>query len=433
MKILIIGGGGREHALAWKVAQNDRVTDVYVAPGNGGTQSEKKLVNIPLDPLNFEGLATFAEKTNIDLTLIGPEAPLVNGIVDFFQSRNLPCFGPSMAASQLEGSKAFSKDFLKRHKIPSAEYEVFTDPDQAKAFISQVGTPIVVKADGLAAGKGVVVAQTERDAIAAIDDMLTDEKYGQAGRRIVIESFLEGEEASFIAMVDGKNILPMATSQDHKTRDAGDKGPNTGGMGAYSPAPVLDEKMSNRVMSEILIPTVRGMASDGIPYTGFLYAGLMIGSKGSINVIEFNCRFGDPEAQPVMLRLESDLIEHCMAAIEGKLDQQTAKWDPRPAVGVVMAANGYPAEYATGDKITGLDEISNPEVKIFHAGTEIVDAGETVTSGGRVLCTVALGSSISEATKNAYSAIKNITWNGAFYRNDIAYRAIAREHETLSE
>tara|TARA_B100001059_G_scaffold45368_1_gene38020 strand:+ start:15279 stop:16586 length:1308 start_codon:yes stop_codon:yes gene_type:complete len=435
MKILIVGSGGREHALAWKVAQNSRVTDVYLAPGNGGTQTEKKLTNVLLDPLDFEDLATFAEKNKIAFTLIGPEAPLVNGIVDFFQSRNLPCFGPSKEASQLEGSKAFSKDFLKRHKIPSAEYEVFTDSAKAKAFVTQAGTPIVIKADGLAAGKGVVVAQTEQEANSAIDDMLTAEKYGQAGRRVVIETFLEGEEASFIAMVDGKNILPMATSQDHKTRDAGDKGPNTGGMGAYSPAPVLDEETYSRVMREVIIPTVEGMALDGIPYTGFLYAGLMISSNGSINVIEFNCRFGDPEAQPVMLRLQSDFVEHCMEALAGRLDQQTAKWDPRPAVGVVMAAKGYPAAYSTGEKITGLNEISNPDVKIFHAGTKTVeeDQPKTITNGGRVLCSAALGANIAEAQKNAYAAIEKIAWDGAFYRDDIAYRAIARENRTETE
>ena len=435
MKILIVGSGGREHALAWKVAQNSRVTDVYLAPGNGGTQTEKKLTNVLLDPLDFEELATFAEKNKIAFTLIGPEAPLVNGIVDFFQSRNLPCFGPSKEASQLEGSKAFSKDFLKRHKIPSAEYEVFTDSAKAKAFVTQAGTPIVIKADGLAAGKGVVVAQTEQEANSAIDDMLTAEKYGQAGRRVVIETFLEGEEASFIAMVDGKNILPMATSQDHKTRDAGDKGPNTGGMGAYSPAPVLDEETYNRVMRKVIIPTVEGMAIDGIPYTGFLYAGLMISSNGSINVIEFNCRFGDPEAQPVMLRLQSDLVEHCMEALAGRLDQQTARWDPRPAVGVVMAAKGYPAAYSTGEKITGLTEISNPDVKIFHAGTKTVeeDQPKTITNGGRVLCSAALGANIAEAQKSAYAAIEKIAWDGAFYRDDIAYRAIARENRTETE
>ena len=363
------------------------------------------------------------------LTLVGPEAPLVAGVVDYFRSRNLPCFGPSKAAAQLEGSKSFTKDFLKRHKIPTASYQTFTEVEAAKAYIRAEGAPIVIKADGLAAGKGVVVASTEAEAEAAVDAMLAGNKFGDAGHRVVIEGFLAGEEASFIVMVDGTNILPMATSQDHKARDDGDKGPNTGGMGAYSPAPVVSEAIWERAMEQIIRPTVAGMAADGNTYTGFLYAGLMISPTGSIDVVEFNCRFGDPEAQPVMMRLQSDLVEHCLAAVNGTLDEQTAEWDARPAVGVVLAAGGYPESYASGEVISGLDEANeDSSAKVFHAGTKL-DGDQVVTSGGRVLCAVALGESVAQAQRRAYSLAEGITWKDVYSRSDIGHRAIAREQQ----
>jgi len=429
MNVLVIGSGGREHSLAWKAAQSPSVDRVFVAPGNAGTAREPALSNVAIDTMDFAALADFAEANDVGLTLVGPEAPLVAGVVDYFRSRNLPCFGPSKAAAQLEGSKSFTKDFLKRHKIPTASYQTFTEVEAAKAYIRAEGAPIVIKADGLAAGKGVVVASTEAEAEAAVDAMLAGNKFGDAGHRVVIEGFLAGEEASFIVMVDGTNILPMATSQDHKARDDGDKGPNTGGMGAYSPAPVVSEAIWERAMEQIIRPTVAGMAADGNTYTGFLYAGLMISPTGSIDVVEFNCRFGDPEAQPVMMRLQSDLVEHCLAAVNGTLDEQTAEWDARPAVGIVLAAGGYPESYASGEVISGLDEANeDSSAKVFHAGTKL-DGDQVVTSGGRVLCAVALGESVAQAQRRAYSLAEGITWKDVYSRSDIGHRAIAREQQ----
>ena len=433
MKILVTGSGGREHALAWKAAQSTDVEKVFVAPGNAGTALEDKLENVAIDVMDFAALAEFAQRESIALTIIGPEAPLVGGIVDYFKQRKLPCFGPSQAASQLEGSKAFSKDFLSRHGIPTSAYQTFTEVTAARAYIEAQGAPIVIKADGLAAGKGVIVAPTVAEAIAAAEDMLSGNRFGEAGHRIVIEDFLGGEEASFIAMVDGKHVLPMATSQDHKARDAGDKGPNTGGMGAYSPAPVVNEAVYQRIMDEVILPTIEGMAADGNDYVGFLYAGLMISASGAVSVIEFNCRFGDPEAQPVMMRLQSDLVKHCLAALDQSLDQQTASWDSRYAVGVVLAAGGYPLSYDKDQPINGLDEPTGEHQKIFHAGTKLsnADSEETrvLTSGGRVLCATALGNTVSEAQAAAYELVHQISWNKLYFRPDIAYRAIARENE----
>jgi phosphoribosylamine--glycine ligase len=427
MKILIIGSGGREHSLAWKAAQSANVEAVYVAPGNAGTAGEPKIKNIAIDVMDFESLANFAESESISLTIVGPEAPLVDGVVDYFNQRQLPCFGPSAKAAQLEGSKAFTKNFLSRHNIPSSSYKIFTEIEAAKAYIDQEGAPIVIKADGLAAGKGVIVAISNDEAIAAVEDMLSGNKFGNAGHRVVIEGFLTGEEASFIAMVDGNNVLPMATSQDHKARDDGDLGPNTGGMGAYSPAPVVSDEIYQRIMDQVILPTVKGMAAEGNDYTGFLYAGLMISPKGEINVIEFNCRFGDPEAQPVMLRLQSDLPQLCLAAIEGKLDTQSANWDSRYAVGVVLAAGGYPNSYDKGDVISGLPVESGIDRKIFHAGTTEAN-GQIVTNGGRVLCAAALGDTVSEAQAAAYEQAHQIHWDNVYFRSDIAYRAIDREN-----
>ena len=428
MKVLVIGSGGREHALAWKCAQSDSVEKVFVAPGNAGTAREEKLENIAIDVMDFTTLADFADSNKIELTIVGPEAPLVDGIVDYFQERELPCFGPSARAAQLEGSKAFTKDFLHKHDIPTAAYQTFTNLDLALAYIRENGTPIVIKADGLAAGKGVIVALTEDEAIETLEDMLSGNKFGKAGHRVVIEEFLEGEEASFIAMVDGSNVLPMATSQDHKARDDGDKGPNTGGMGAYSPAPVVTVEVYQRIMDQVILPTVKGMAEDGNDYTGFLYAGLMVSPTGEIAVVEFNCRFGDPEAQPIMLRLKSDLAEHCVAALNQNLDQQTADWDSRCAVGVVLASGGYPGTYNKGEVIDGLDTPQGDHQKVFHAGTAERD-GDIVTNGGRVLCATALGDSVSEAQAAAYALVNSINWNNVYFRNDIAYRAIAREND----
>jgi phosphoribosylamine--glycine ligase len=427
MKVLIIGSGGREHALAWRCAQADSVEKVFVAPGNAGTAMEPKLENVAIGVNEFAALAEFALAESVALTIVGPEAPLVEGVVDYFRERNLACFGPSKGAAQLEGSKAFTKDFLKKHNIPTAAYQTFTDVAAAIDYIKTNGAPIVIKADGLAAGKGVVVAQTEAEAIAAVEDMLSGNKFGEAGHRVVIEDFLVGEEASFIAMVDGKHILPMATSQDHKARDDGDMGPNTGGMGAYSPAPVVTDEVYQRIMDQVIEPTVAGMASDGHPYTGFLYAGLMISPDGQPSVVEFNCRFGDPEAQPVMLRLRSDLAELCLAAVAGKLDSKTARWDERPAVGVVLAAGGYPDNYDKGLTISGLDLAISDAGKIFHAGTSIV-GGHVVTNGGRVLCATALGDSVSAAQATAYELVSKISWDKMYYRKDIAHRAISREN-----
>lgn len=426
MNILIIGSGGREHALAWKAAQNKQINKVFVAPGNAGTALEPKLENIAIDVLNFEALANFAQNNNVGLTIVGPEVPLVAGVVDYFKERNLLCFGPSKGAAQLEGSKAFTKDFLARHKIPTAAYQNFTEVEPALAYLHAHGAPIVIKADGLAAGKGVIVAETLQQAEEAVRDMLSGNAFGDAGCRVVIEEFLAGEEASFIVMVDGKNVLPMATSQDHKRVGDGDTGPNTGGMGAYSPAPVVTQAVHDRVMREIIYPTVQGMAAEGNTYVGFLYAGLMIDDAGTPKVIEYNCRFGDPETQPIMLRLQSDLVELCLAALEGKLDKITADWDTRAAVGVVLAAGGYPDSYRKGDVITGLPTTEVAGEKVFHAGTAYKEEA-VVTNGGRVLCVTALGNSVSEAQQRAYNLAKPIQWDGILYRKDIAYRAIKRE------
>jgi phosphoribosylamine--glycine ligase len=425
MNVLIIGSGGREHALAWKVAQDTRVTKVFVAPGNAGTAVEPKCENVNIDVLDIEQLADFAEK-NVQLTIVGPEAPLVKGVVDLFRSRQLDIFGPTAAAAQLEGSKAFTKDFLARHAIPTADYQNFTEVEPALAYLQKVGAPIVIKADGLAAGKGVIVAMTLSEAEDAVRDMLAGNAFGEAGSRVVIEEFLDGEEASFIVMVDGANVLPMATSQDHKRVGDADTGPNTGGMGAYSPAPVVTADVHQRVMDEVIYPTVRGMASEGNVYTGFLYAGLMIDKAGKPKVIEFNCRFGDPETQPIMCRLESSLVLLVEAALAKALDKVEATWDPRPTVGVVIAAGGYPADYAKGDVIEGLNDAAQLEGKVFHAGTALKD-GQIVTAGGRVLCATAIGRTVEEAQQQAYRLAEKIRWNGSFYRNDIGYRAIARE------
>ena len=428
MKVLIIGNGGREHALAWKIAQSERVSHVFVAPGNAGSAREQKVQNIAIDVLDLEALVEFAQKEQVALTIVGPEAPLVAGVVDRFQAAGLACYGPTQKAAQLEGSKAFSKDFLARHKIPTAEYANFTDEAEALAYVREKGAPIVVKADGLAAGKGVIVAMTLAEAEDAITDMLSGNRFGAAGNRVVIEEFLTGEEASFIVMVDGKNVLPMATSQDHKRIGDADTGPNTGGMGAYSPAPVVTDDVYQRTMEQVIMPTVNGMAAEGTPYTGFLYAGLMIDETGQPKVIEFNCRFGDPETQPIIMRLESDLVELCLAAVEGKLDEAQAKWDPRPALGVVMAAANYPDTPQTGDAISGLDKADSNIVKTFHAGTKL-EGDQVVTSGGRVLCVTALGETVKAAQQNAYQAIEKIQWDGCYYRRDIGYRAIEREEQ----
>lgn len=428
MNILIIGSGGREHALAWKAAQSPQVETVFVAPGNAGTALENKLQNINIDILDFPALADFAQNNQVGLTIVGPEVPLVAGIVDYFNERRLPCFGPTKGAAQLEGSKAFTKDFLARHQIPTGDYQNFTQVEPALAYLRAKGAPIVVKADGLAAGKGVIVAETLEQAEAAVRDMLSGNAFGDAGCRVVIEEFLAGEEASFIVMVDGKNILPMATSQDHKRVGNGDTGPNTGGMGAYSPAPVVTQAVHDRVMTDIIRPTVEGMAAEGNTYTGFLYAGLMIDAAGTPKIIEYNCRFGDPETQPIMLRLQSDLVELCLAALKGDLDKVTADWDPRASIGVVLAAGGYPDAYTKGDIISGLPNEDVAGEKVFHAGTSIKD-GHAVTNGGRVLCATALGNNVSEAQKRAYTLTQKIEWPGVFYRTDIGYRAIAREQD----
>ena len=426
MKVLIVGSGGREHALAWKAAQSAQVDKVYVAPGNAGTAGEAKLENIPIGAEDISALIHFAKEAQVGLTIIGPEAPLVAGIVDQFAAQGLRCFGPSQGAAQLEGSKAFTKDFLARHHIPTAAYQNFTETEAAIAYIRQQGAPIVIKADGLAAGKGVIVAMHEDEAIAAVQDMLAGNAFGEAGHRVVIEEFLEGEEASFICMVDGQHVLPMASSQDHKRVGEGDTGPNTGGMGAYSPAPVVTPAIHERILREVIEPTVQGMAAEGHPYTGFLYAGLMISADGSPKVIEYNVRFGDPETQPIMLRLKSDLVSLCEAALDGELDRVTTEWDERAALGVVMAAGGYPGAYEKLKPISGLGDTDADDVKVFHAGT-VLKEGQVLTSGGRVLCVTALGHSVSEAQHKAYARAATINWDGAFYRHDIGYRAITRE------
>ncbi|MDG1944125.1 MAG: phosphoribosylamine--glycine ligase [Halioglobus sp.] len=425
MNVLVIGGGGREHALAWKAAQSTQVKTVYVAPGNAGTAREPALENVAIDVMDFAALADFAEKNAVALTIVGPEGPLVGGIVDYFQARGLRCFGPSKGAAQLEGSKAFTKDFLARHGIPTAAYGNFTELEPALAYLRQQGAPIVVKADGLAAGKGVIVAETLAQAEEAVTDMLSGNAFGEAGCRVVIEEFLGGEEASFIVIVDGKNVLPMATSQDHKRIGDGDTGPNTGGMGAYSPAPVVDAAVNQRIMEQVILPTVTGMAAEGNEYTGFLYAGLMIDAAGQPKVIEYNCRFGDPETQPIMVRLQSDLVSLCDSALEGTLDAAEAQWDARCAIGVVLAAGGYPEKYVTGTPIHGLESAQADTIMVFHAGTAIADE-QVVTSGGRVLCVTALGEDIASAQRACYAAVDKISWDGMTLRRDIGWRAIAR-------
>ncbi|ENM3936322.1 phosphoribosylamine--glycine ligase [Vibrio cholerae] len=426
MQVLIIGSGGREHALAWKVAQNPQVDTIYVAPGNAGTALEHKVQNVNIGITDIPALVAFAQDKAIELTIVGPEAPLVIGVVDAFRAAGLPIFGPTQGAAQLEGSKAFTKDFLARHNIPTAAYANFTEIEPALAYVREKGAPIVVKADGLAAGKGVIVAMTLQEAEDAIQDMLAGNAFGSAGSRVVVEEFLDGEEASFIVMVDGENVLPMATSQDHKRVGDADTGPNTGGMGAYSPAPVVTQDVHDRVMREVIYPTVRGMAAEGNTYTGFLYAGLMIDSTGAPKVIEYNCRFGDPETQPIMMRLQSDLVELCQATIAGKLDQVESKWDPRASIGVVLAAGGYPGDYTKGEVISGLPTQESAGQKVFHAGTE-TQGDQVVTNGGRVLCATALGNTVLEAQQRAYQLADQIHWNGMFCRRDIGYRAIARE------
>ena len=432
MNILVIGSGGREHALAWKAAQSSNVGTVFVAPGNAGTAIEPGLENVAIGVDDFNALAEFAKTNDVGLTIVGPEQPLVDGVVDFFNDKQLAIFGPSSGAAQLEGSKSFTKDFLARHNIPTAFYETFTEVEPALEYLHKIGAPIVVKADGLAAGKGVIVAMTLSDAEDAVRDMLAGNAFGEAGHRVVIEEFLDGEEASFIVMADGTNVLPMATSQDHKRVGEGDTGPNTGGMGAYSPAPVVNDAIYQRIMNEVIYPTVKGMADEGNSYTGFLYAGLMIMPDGTPKVIEYNCRFGDPETQPIMLRMQSDLVDHCLAALDGRLDTEQTNWDPRPSVGIVLAAGGYPSTYTKGDVISGLPELStnNSEAsvseKVFHAGTQQIESN-ICTNGGRVLCATALGSSVLDAQQQAYTLASSIKWNGMFFREDIAWRAIQRE------
>ena len=425
MNVLIIGSGGREHALAWKVAQSPRVEMVFVAPGNAGTAAEPGVENVTIDVMDFAGLADFCMGNAVGLTIVGPEAPLVGGVVDYFEAQGLRCFGPRKGAAQLEGSKAFTKDFLARHNIPTGSYGNFTELEPALAYLRAHGAPIVVMADGLAAGKGVIVAMTLAEAEAAVTDMLSGNAFGDAGCRVVIEEFLEGEEASFIVMVDGSNVLPMATSQDHKRIGEGDTGPNTGGMGAYSPAPVVDDAVFARIMAEVILPTVQGMAAEGNAYTGFLYAGLMISPAGEPKVIEYNCRFGDPETQPIMVRLRSDLAELCDAALDGALSGASADWDPRCAIGVVLAAAGYPGNYPKGTPIQGLDAAQADNIKVFHAGTTRA-GGQVVTNGGRVLCVTALGDTIAAAQKDCYRAVDKIGWDGMTLRRDIGWRAVAR-------
>lgn len=425
MNILIIGNGGREHALAWKVRQSPLADKVFVAPGNAGTETENGIENVAISSTNLNALVAFAKENNIGLTIVGPEAPLVAGVVDAFRTNGLTIFGPTQTAAQLEGSKAFTKDFLARHNIPTAEYQNFSEVEPALTYLKEKGAPIVIKADGLAAGKGVIVAMTLQEAEDAVRDMLSGNAFGEAGSCVVIEEFLDGEEASFIVMVDGKNIEPMATSQDHKRVGEGDKGLNTGGMGAYSPASVVTPEIHHRVMEEIIYPTVRGMASENNPYTGFLYAGLMIMPNGQPKVIEFNCRFGDPETQPIMMRLESDLVELCLKACAGKLDTIKSKWCEQAALGIVLAAQGYPADYRKRDEITGIPTTTQDQ-KVFLAGVEQKE-DKLLTNGGRVLCVTALGNSVFEAQQKALGLAEQIKWTGKFYRRDIGYRAIARE------
>ena len=423
MKLLVIGGGGREHALAWKLAQSPKVETVFVAPGNAGTSIEPKLKNLALTA--HADLIDFCKKEHVSFTVVGPEAPLAEGIVDSFRAEGLKIFGPTRYAAQLESSKDFAKAFMKKYGIPTAQYQTFEDAGKAHEYVNNKGTPIVIKADGLAAGKGVVVAATLDEAHAAIDDMLLENKMGHAGARVVIEDFLQGEEASFIVMVDGDSVLPMATSQDHKRLSDNDCGPNTGGMGAYSPAPVVTSDVYERVMNEIILPTVSGMKAEGHKFTGFLYAGLMIDKTGMPYTVEFNCRFGDPETQPIMSRLNSDLVDLLQAAIDGKLNSTVAEWNPQTAVGVVLAAGNYPDTPKKGDVIAGLDE-ANRIGKVFHAGTALNEAGKVVTNGGRVLCVVGLGDNVAAAKARAYQAVQEIGFDGMQYRKDIADKALNR-------
>jgi phosphoribosylamine--glycine ligase len=426
MKILVVGSGGREHAIAWKAAQSSLVEKVFVTPGNAGTAREPRVENIEIGVTNIDGLISFAVRKGVELTIIGPEAPLVAGITDAFNQAGLKCFGPTQGAAQLEGSKVFAKDFLFRHNIPTAEYRVFTELEQAREYIRSGDTPTVIKADGLAAGKGVIIARTREEAIAAVEEMLSGKAFGEAGRRVIVEECLRGEEASFIVMVDGRHILPLATSQDHKAVNNGDTGPNTGGMGAYSPAPVITPEIHDHIMKKVIEPTVKGMAAEGLPYTGFLYAGLMIQGDGTPKVLEYNCRLGDPETQPILFRLRSDLVEICLAALDQRLDLLRVEWDNRAALGVVMAAGGYPESYSKGDPISGLPDQGQKDLKVFHAGTSLKE-GRVVTSGGRVLCATALGATVSEAQKKAYNLARQIKWDNVYYRTDIGYRAIERE------
>ncbi|SMN12062.1 Phosphoribosylamine--glycine ligase [uncultured Candidatus Thioglobus sp.] len=423
LNVLVIGGGGREHAIAWQCAKFDTVERVFVAPGNAGTELEDKLTNVNIGVEDIDTLIDFAKNTDIDITIVGPEAPLVIGVVDAFQAQGLAIFGPTQAAAQLEGSKAFCKDFLVRNNIPTAYYGVFTEVEPAVNYVTEKGVPIVIKADGLAAGKGVIIANTHQQAVDAINDMLEGNRFGEAGSRVVIEEFLVGEEASFIVMVDGKNILPMATSQDHKARDNGDKGPNTGGMGAYSPAPVVTDAAEQYVMDKIIRPTVEGMAAEGNAYTGFLYAGLMIDDAGQSKVVEYNCRFGDPETQPIMMRLKSNLADLCLLATQGKLDTASIEWDERSSMGVVLAANGYPDAYPSSEIISLPSNTA--DAKVFHAGTKM-DGTNIVTNGGRVLCATALGVDTAEAQKNAYALLEKIDWETAYYRDDIGFRLLGK-------
>ena len=423
MKLLVVGGGGREHALAWKLAQSSRVSLVHVAPGNAGTATEPKLKNVDIDAGDIPSLLDFAKQENVDLTVIGPEAPLVAGIVDQFQQQGLAIFGPTAATAQLEGSKAFAKQFMYEHDIPTGEYAVFTNLDNAQNYIQSKSIPIVIKADGLAAGKGVIIAQSHDEALQCAKRMLSGSSFGKAGQRIVVEEFIKGEEASFICMVDGTHVLPLASSQDHKARDEGDIGPNTGGMGAYSPAPIVTEAMHQRILDEIIYPTIKGFADQGTPYTGFLYAGVMIDVTGKPYVLEFNCRFGDPETQPILMRMQSDLTELCMAAVTKQLYQHTVQWDPRSALGVVLAAGGYPESYDKGEVIKGLPQKESDTQKVFHAGTKLHD-GQILTNGGRVLCVTALGDNIRDAQQQAYALVKQISWPNMFYRSDIGHRAL---------
>ena len=425
MRLLIVGSGGREHALAWKAKQSYLVSEIFVAPGNGGTASEENVNNIDIPAEDIEKLSEFALENNIDLTIVGPEIPLVKGITNKFQSLGLNCFGPTKDAARLEGSKEFMKNFLTKYQIPTAAYEAFNDLKLALEHLEKSSYPIVVKADGLAAGKGVIVAQNHYEAEKAIRECLEKKSFGEAGNKVVIEEFLKGEEASFIVLTDGNNILPLASSQDHKTRDNKDKGPNTGGMGAYSPAPIISAEIHKKIMDQVINPTIKGLAKEGIAYCGFLYAGLMIDPEQNVNVLEFNCRFGDPETQPVLMRLKSDLVELCYQASKGELKTIDLKWDPQVALGVVMASGGYPNSYEKGHTIKGLPSESET-VKVFHAGTQVKDK-LTLTDGGRVLCVTALGKNTTEAQLNAYNCVKKINWKNCFYRTDIGYRAVIRE------